>query len=99
MTEHLLAPDGTEGIRIDCPCGQVFRAPRSMAGGLANCPRCQQAQRVEARIEWDWTLLLAIGGAVVLVVAAGIWLTMGWIAGVVALVIGGAILAAVIAAS
>ena len=89
----------TDGVRVDCACGRVFHAPKSMGGGLANCPGCGKASEVRGGVEVAWVVVVAAGVLVVLGVTAGAWAAGGWIAGLVALGIGGAILAAAIAAS
>ena len=44
-------------IRVSCKCGHRFSVADSLAGGIANCPRCEQATPVEGLLDPAWTVL------------------------------------------
>jgi hypothetical protein len=48
----------------------MFQVPRSMKGGIANCPRCQQAVDIPGGPEGLFYVLLFIGIAVVVGILA-----------------------------
>ena len=76
-----------DGIEVMCPhCGDGFRVPKSMANGIANCPRCGQAVSVPGGVDTAW-IIVAIGTGTTLAAAAIAYAALGWVAAVVALVI------------
>lgn len=71
-------------LEIDCDeCGHRFRVPRSMKGGLANCPDCKQAVPVGGGPEaLFWIILgLAVGGDIL--ISAVVFFAAGATAGLV----------------
>ena len=96
-----MSPDreAGNGPRVDCSCGRVFRVPRSLGGGLANCPSCGQVNEVPSiGVEWLFVLGVGFGAFVVLAAAFGAWQAGGLLVGLGTLAVGGAILAGVVAA-
>lgn len=87
------------GLRVDCPCGQVFHVARSMGGGLANCPSCERVNDVpSAGPEWLFVLSVGAGVLVVLVASGLAWAAGGATVGLTTLAIGGLALGGVVAA-
>ncbi len=80
-------------VNVDCSeCGHQFEVPRSLKGGIANCPACEKAVPVAGGPEpLFWVLL---GGAVVAAcaISGSVFLAAGAGAGLVT----GAVLLAVI---
>jgi hypothetical protein len=90
-TEPGLAPGGSgdwAGIEVYCECGHLFRARRSLKGGITNRPRCGRAVAVPGGPEAPSWLILGGGGALVLGVAAAIYAAGSVEGAVIALVLG-----------
>jgi len=75
------------GIDVACDCGNMFQVPRSMKGGIANCPRCQKSVDVPGGPEGLFYVLLFIGIVVVGGVSA-LFFAVNMTAGFIALGIG-----------
>jgi len=91
--------ESLRGVDVFCPCTNLFRVPKSMKGGLANCPQCGKAVPVPGGPEILFWLLLSGGIAAVLGVAAVLYHFSGVPAAVGALVMGGIIIAVIVLAS
>lgn len=73
---------------------------RSLGGGLANCPDCERVNPVRAdRPEWLFVSLVGAGALGVLAAGLLSGLAAGWPAGLIVLLLGGALLGGLIAAS
>jgi len=60
-------------VEVECPCTHAFRVPDDLAGGYANCPRCQQAVAVPGLRDPLWR---ALQGLALLLWAGGV----AWVA-------------------
>jgi hypothetical protein len=89
----------TEEVDVACGCGERFRAPPSLKGGLANCPGCGKATAVRGGPEPLFWVLLSLGIAAVLGVSGALWAFGGAAAGGVALGVGALIVTIVVLAS
>ena len=74
-------------IHVECEhCANVFDVGETLAGGIANCPRCEKATPVEGlRDPWFRLVqvLCAVGWAILTAVG---WSSAGWVG---ALILGG----------
>ncbi len=75
------------GINVTCDCGNMFQVPRSMKGGIANCPRCRKIVEVPGGPEGLFYVLLFLGIAVVVGISALLF-AVSTMAGLIALAIG-----------
>ncbi len=75
------------GIDVACHCGNMFQVPRSMKGGIANCPRCHKSVDVPGGPEGLFYVLLFIGIVVVGGISA-LFFAVNTTAGLIALAIG-----------
>ena len=75
------------GINVTCDCGNMFQVPRSMKGGIANCPRCRKVVEVPGGPEGLFYVLLFLGIAVVVGISALLF-AVSTMAGLIALAIG-----------
>ncbi|MHC4230891.1 MAG: hypothetical protein ACYSWW_26615 [Planctomycetota bacterium] len=76
-----------DGINVTCDCGNMFQVPRSMKGGIANCPRCQKTVNVPGGPEGLFYVLLFAGIAIVAGISA-LFFAASTTAGLIALAIG-----------
>ena len=54
-------------LRIDCEhCGQSIEIPRTLIGGLTNCPACQELVKVRGSTEVRFFTLLTLGIAAII---------------------------------
>ena len=91
-------PEG-EGIEITCECTWRCEAPRSLKGGLTNCPSCQKAVTVPGGPEGLFWLLLSMGVIVVIGLSALLAMAGGVVAGVITFLVGATVIAVVLMAS
>jgi hypothetical protein len=75
------------GINITCDCGNMFEVPRSMKGGIANCPRCQKIVKVQGGPECLFYVLLFVGIAIVVGISA-LFFAVSTKAGLIVLAVG-----------
>ncbi len=75
------------GINVTCDCGNMFQVPRSMKGGIANCPRCRKIVDVPGGPEGLFYVLLFVGIAVVAGISA-LFFAVSTTAGLIAVAIG-----------
>ena len=75
------------GINLTCDCGNMFVVPRSMKGGVANCPRCRKIVDVPGGPEGLFYVLLFVGIAVVAGISA-LFFAVSPKAGIIALAVG-----------
>ncbi len=88
-----------DGVEVHCSCKRYFRAAKSLKGGITNCPWCGKAVDVPGGPEPLFWVLLSLGALAVLTPAA-IFCTSGEIAaGIIVLILGGALLAGLVAMS
>jgi hypothetical protein len=88
-----------DGIEVYCECGHLFRAQKSLKGGVTNCPRCQRAVEVSGGPEAHFWLLLD-GGIALVVGLAAVFYAVGSIArAVITLVLGGVVIGICVLAS
>lgn len=75
-------------IEVQCDsCELIFDVPRSMNGGIANCPDCQSTVRIQSGPEPLYWMLVGLGVFVVLGISALVALASP-IAALVVLLIG-----------
>ncbi len=77
-------------IRVSCKCGNRFDVADSLAGGITNCPKCEQATQVEGLVDPMWTFLRVLAlvlWALATAVAYQLWGFPG--AAITALTVGG----------
>ena len=87
-------------VEIICPhCGAMFGVPRSMKGGIANCPECRTAVQVPGGYEPEFWLLWGLGAAFAVLVSWVAFAVQGLWAGIATLLVGALILGAVTLAS
>ena len=75
------------GIDVACDCGNIFQVPRSMKGGIANCPKCRKSVNVPGGPEGLFYVLLFLGILVVGGISA-LFFAVNKTAGFIALAIG-----------
>ena len=75
------------GIDVACDCGNIFQVPRSMKGGIANCPKCRKSVDVPGGPEGLFYVLLFLGILVVGGISA-LFFAVNKTAGFIALAIG-----------
>ena len=75
------------GINVTCDCGNMFEVPRSMKGGIANCPRCRKIVNVPGGPEGLFYVLLFLGIAVVAGISA-LFFAISTTSGIIALAAG-----------
>ena len=75
------------GIEVACNCGNMFQVPRSMKGGIANCPICKNSVDVPGGPEGLFYVLLFLGILVVGGISA-LFFAVSMTAGFIALAIG-----------
>ena len=75
------------GIDVTCDCGNIFQVPRSMKGGIANCPKCRKSVNVPGGPEGLFYVLLFLGILVVGGISA-LFFAVNKTAGFIALAIG-----------
>jgi hypothetical protein len=75
------------GIDVACDCGNMFQVPRSMKGGIANCPKCKTSVDVPGGPEGLFYVLLFLGIVVVGGISA-LFFAVNMTAGLIALAIG-----------
>ena len=93
-------PQGTgprDGVEVRCSCKRYFRVAKSLKGGIANCPFCGKAADVPAGPEPLFLFLLSLGVLAVLVPTAILCASGNLVAGVVVFVLGGLLLAGLVA--
>jgi hypothetical protein len=78
-------PEYRDEVPVDCTCGHRFGVPRSMKGGLVNCPACRRATVVPGGPEPLFWFLLAGGVVVSLVFTAVAGLVFGAVPAVITL--------------
>lgn len=93
------APEPWEGIEVYCECGHLFRAPRSLAGGITNCPACAQVVSVPGGAEPLFWVLVSLGAFGVLALAVVAFYFLGPVAGGVVLVVGALVIGVAVLAS
>jgi hypothetical protein len=76
-----------KGIDVACDCGNIFQVPRSMKGGIANCPKCRKSVDVPGGPEGLFYVLLFLGILVVGGISA-LFFAVSMTAGFIALAIG-----------
>jgi hypothetical protein len=86
------------GINVACDCGNMFQVPRSMKGGIANCPKCKKSVDVPGGPEGLFYVLLFLGIAVVGGISA-LFFTVNMTAGLIALAIGCLLIVIVVVSS
>lgn len=79
-------------IPVACDCGRRFECDARLAGGFVNCPSCERAVAVPGLRDPLWRVLqvgaaLLLFGVVCWTLAAG-----GFVAAVLAAIVGGALL-------
>ncbi|MGE3165243.1 MAG: hypothetical protein AB7O52_10085 [Planctomycetota bacterium] len=80
-------------VSFECPlCGYAFEVPRSLAGGMVNCPDCDKAVPVPSGGHWQFWSVVGLGMVLVLGAGVGVGMAQGWGAGLVVGLIGGAVL-------
>ena len=79
---------GGEGIEVTCECTAQFQAPKSLEGGMTNCPSCHKAVTVPGGPEVLFWIVPAFLALLVLGLSALLWVTAGPMEGVIAFVIG-----------
>lgn len=91
MSEELNSSDPNQ-VEVQCDCGHEFQVPKSMKGGLVNCPVCQELVDVKEGFEFLYWLI--IGTAFIFIGASSVvvYVSGGPVAGIVTFVIGIAIL-------
>lgn len=75
------------GVNVACDCGNIFQVPRSMKGGIANCPKCRKSVNVPGGPEALFYVLLFLGILVVGGISA-LFFALSKTAGFIALAIG-----------
>lgn len=75
------------GVDVACDCGNIFQVPRSMKGGIANCPKCRKSVDVPGGPEGLFYVLLFLGILVVGGISA-LFFAVSMTAGFIALAIG-----------
>ncbi len=75
-------------IYVACDCGNMFQVPRSMKGGIANCPRCQKSVDVPGGPEGLFYVLLLFLGIVIVGGISALFFAVNKTAGFIALGIG-----------
>lgn len=86
------------GIEVACDCGNMFQVPRSMKGGIANCPKCKKSVDVPGGPEGLFYVLLFLGIIVVGGISA-LFFAVNTTAGFIALAIGCLIIVIVVISS
>lgn len=88
-----------DGVEVHCACKRDFRVEKSLRNGIVNCPWCGKAVEVPGGPELLFWSLLGLG--VILVLAPTVILcASGEItAGIIVLVLGGGLLAGLVAMS
>ena len=76
-----------DGIDVACDCGNKFQVPRSMKGGIANCPKCRKNVNIPGGPEALFFVLLFLGILVVGGISA-LFFALSKTAGFIALAIG-----------
>ena len=71
-------------IQVQCGCGHSFEAIDSLAGGIANCPRCGKAAGVPGLRDPLWLLFRVLVVAVSAGAGVGVAQVWGIEAGLVA---------------
>jgi len=85
-------------IDVTCSsCGEGFRVPKSLKGGVANCPRCGKVTEVPGGPEPLFWMIVALSLLLIVCVSGGCFLIHPT-AGIVVFLIGVAILIAVVSA-
>lgn len=92
--------DGPDQVHVHCPhCHADFAAPKSMAGGRANCPECRRAVEVPGGPDMLFLSLVLLGAFLVFGISAIVFLAEGIGAAAVAFVIGALVLTGICLAS
>jgi len=81
-----------DGDEVACPCGQVFDVPRSLRGGIANCPQCRQAVKIGGGHDPLFYALVGAGVLAVLIATAIAGWAGGFTAAAITFVVGAGIL-------
>lgn len=92
-------PPDRDEVAVECQCGHRFAVPRSLKGGLANCPECRRATQVPGGPEPLFWVLLSGGIVVALVLTAFFAIEFGAAAGVITLAVCALIIVAIVLAS
>jgi hypothetical protein len=93
------APPGPQEVQVLCGCTRRFNVPKSLKGGMTNCPGCGKAVPVRGGPEPLFWVLLGGGCAFVLLASLAIGALGGLTAGLISLGVGAAIILAVVLAS
>ena len=89
-----------DSIQVTCPeCGREFGVPRSMSGGVANCPDCRRVVSIPGGPEPLFWLAVAGGALAVLAVTVLAWIAGGPMSAAVVFGIGALVFAVVLLAS
>lgn len=81
-------PEGHNQAGVECDgCGHRFAVPKSMKGGLVNCPACQKIVEVTQGAEPAFWLLVALGVVIGLAITGVAAAAGGPVAGLIAFVI------------
>lgn len=87
-------------VDLFCPhCSSSFAVPKTMKGGMANCPDCQKAVEVAGGPEPLFWFLFGLGGLGILLVSGLLFAAAGPIVGLIGLMVGATILTVLVLAS
>ena len=68
---------GKNLVHVNCTfCENSFHVPKSMAGGMANCPECERAVEVKGGSDGLFRLLVA-GGVLGIIMFSGLFFVIG----------------------
>jgi len=86
-------------VPVTCSCGNRFEVANSFKGGLVNCPKCAKATSVPSGPEPVFLAMIAFLVVCLLLATGTAWAFLGSVGGVIAFLVGGAVVTGIIMAS
>lgn len=86
-----------DGVEVRCACKRDFRVAKSLRNGIVNCPWCGKAVEVPGGPELLFGILLGLGVLAVLTPTVILCASGEIAAGLIVLVLGGGLLAGLVA--